>query len=351
MNSFRDIFSNIFSAIFITSNDTDEDKARKIIRYAFFGSIIMIAAVSWAIFVFATFGDRIVKVPNVQGDNIYTALQKISDRDLIANVAAKYTNDYPEGEVYFQNPTPNSVVKKGRVVSFNVSLGSSANALPDFRGMTVFGLADFIDKKYSADDLKFHSIRTKYEYSDSVERGCIIRQTPAEGTPMKTVTSLEVVISNGLESADKTESVLADYANADFAKAVSDLSQAGLLYDFTFRTGNYIRNNMKIASQSVPAGMPYRQIIEENRIISFVINLNDKFGVYPIDGMQTIMLPKKPLPYNVKVRVVDKTETSSVTVLDILTRGGSAIEVPYFNKDNSKLVVSIEGQDDTEISL
>ncbi|MBP5705788.1 MAG: PASTA domain-containing protein [Spirochaetales bacterium] len=351
MNSLGDIFSTIFSAIFITSDDSEEDKARKIIRYAFLGSIIMIGVVSWAIFVSATFGDRFVKVPNVQGDNIYTALQKISDRNLVADVDAKYSNDYPEGVVYFQNPTPNSVVKRGRVVNFNVSLGSTANALPDFRGMTVFELADFIDKKYSADDLKFNSIQTKYEYSDSVERGCIIRQTPAEGSPMKTVTSLEVVVSNGLESADKSEPLLADYTNVDFDKAVADLSQAGLLYNFTFRTGNYVRNNMKIASQSVPAGMPYRQIIEENKTISFVINLNEKFGVYPIEGMQTLSLPKKPLPYKVKVQVVDKTETSRVTVLDILTRGGSEIEVPYFNKANSKLSVSIEGQEDTEITL
>jgi len=55
MNYFIEFLDTIKNAIFLSDSDSDEDRAKKVLWYTFFGSIIMICIISYyfcCIFIF-----------------------------------------------------------------------------------------------------------------------------------------------------------------------------------------------------------------------------------------------------------------------------------------------------------
>jgi serine/threonine-protein kinase len=165
MNFFLDAFNNFLSKVLIQPNDLEVVKAKKIIWYAFFGSIGIIIIISWLIFVTFTFTANNVKVPNLKNDSIYVAIGKLSDKYLVADANPKYSEIYNEGTVFDQNPKPGSIVKKGRLVSFSVSLGQPQTSLPDFRGLTLFELVDYFEERYPNIKIPFKINAPIYEFS------------------------------------------------------------------------------------------------------------------------------------------------------------------------------------------
>ena len=202
MEKIKELLKKITSTIIIKPDDSETDRAKKLIWYAFFGSIVALFVVSWIIFVLLTFNNDTVKVPNIEKENIYVALKKLSERRLVANVSPKYSDNYGEGVVFSQNPMAGLYVKKGRVINFSVSLGDLSFALKDFRGFFLAEFYQFLKETYPNGKTPFKVIPAIYEFSDTIEKGKIIRQIPEDGTPIKNVKEIKLWVSNGIKDKE-----------------------------------------------------------------------------------------------------------------------------------------------------
>ena len=120
---------------------------------------------------------------------IYEAIKKLSDKKLVTNVITKYTDEAGAGIVYMQSPNQGSVVKRGRVVVLNVSLGPIKSELPDFVKSDLFDVEDYLNKEFPSGGISFKIEDPVYEFNEEVEKGKILDQEPKSGLPISVVNS------------------------------------------------------------------------------------------------------------------------------------------------------------------
>ena len=337
MEYFKEIISNIISAIIIKPEDSETDKAKKIIRYTFVGCIIVLIIVSYIIFVSSTFTTEIVTVPNLDGNNIYKALEKLSEKKLVADVSTKYSETVEEGLVFSQNPFQGSPVKKGSTVKLSVSLGSQKVNLPDFTGIALINLDLFLSEEYVK--VPFKVLPPEYENNDSVEKGVIFKQEPAEGTLLKNVKEVKIWVSNGRKDGGVTK--LKDYKGKKFDSISEELSNYEVLYTLKYQLVDQKDKDGLIEEQSIAAGTMIDNIINQNKILVFTVDKYKYMNNEKLTGTKNIQIPRKALKYLLEIKM--KNDIEETTVLKIKTKGGVSIPVLYQEKSNGKILVYIDG--------
>jgi eukaryotic-like serine/threonine-protein kinase len=133
-----------------------------------------------------------VVVPSVKGDPLDEARQAIRAAGLrIGNVKHRFHGRVPADHVITQRPA-NGALPKGSAVSLVVSDGPEPVPLPDVRGMTE------ADATHSL-DAKGFSVVIEETFSNTVDRGHVIRTDPAHGTEYQPGKSVVVSVSLGPE--------------------------------------------------------------------------------------------------------------------------------------------------------
>lgn len=347
MEHFKEIIGTIFSKIIISPADSDEDRAKKIILYTFIGAIIGIIIISWILFVLFTFNNDKIKVPMINNDNIYVALGKLSERNLVADVIPRFTEKHPKDIVYKQKPKQGNTVKKGRVITFYVSLGPHKKALPNFRGLSLFELQNFLQQEY-AQDMPFKIQSIKFEFSSTVEKGKIIDQTPNDGTPLYNVAKLALTVSNGPKVA--TARTIPNFSGKSLEEASKILSDLELYYTYEFAYTKNRRYDMQVIEQSIPEGALVDDIMEESKTIVLKVNKYRYIKNEKIVGSYVLDLPKKPIAYLVEVKI-KKDTSKDKTILSRMTKGGVSIPVPYTAKMGNKLIIYFDGKYSSEVQI
>ncbi len=340
MNYLMDFIEYIKEKIIISHGDSDEDRAKKIIWYAFFGSFVLIFVVSWIIFVLFTFTSTSIKIPNMVGDDVYSALKKMSDKDLMVRVFPKFNDKYPEGTVYLQNPSHGAVVKRGRLVILTVSLGNQDNSLPDFTGMTMFEVDDLLNAKYPLKNKAPYTIETPVtEHNDKVAIGQVIRQTPEAGTMLKKVKKVQLVMSSG--PASKTaKKVLNNYTGKRVRDILGEISSLGIAVTFHLTPTKNKDDDGLISGQSLAAGMSIDEMTSSGKVLVIEgSRFNENKTDYVIYDLNYNM-PYNNLPYSfsVKERAQDGTDR---VVISFRTKGNGTFTMPVVIKKFSKIVVTV----------
>lgn len=155
-------------------------------------------------------------VPNVEGLPLREAINDLREQGLEYNLTENVFNgDVPVNHVVFQNPIPNTRVKRGREVTLTLSGGPEIIPVPDVInqlereariGLEQVGLIP----------------QFEYEYSDTVQEGRVIRQTPLGGSVQKGET-VTVFVSRGRETVD-----IPDIRNITVEEATSTLQRIEL---------------------------------------------------------------------------------------------------------------------------
>jgi beta-lactam-binding protein with PASTA domain len=339
MEYFKEIISNIISAIIIKPEDSETDKAKKIIWYVFIAAPILLIIVASIIFVTFTFSTDIVTVPNLGGSNIYKALEKLSEKKLVANVSAKYSETIEEGIVFSQNPIQGSPVKKGSSVSLSVSLGTQKVNIPDLKGIALIDLDLFLSKEYPNSKIPFKIAPPVYETNDSIEKGIIFKQDPAEGTSIKKAKLVKIWVSNGRK--DGEIETLKNYKGKKFDEITGELSGLELLFTFKYELINDKDKDGIIINQSINEGTQISDIINQNKILILTVNKYQYINNEKISGIKNIEIPRKALKYLLEIKI--KNDMEENTVLKLYTKGGVSVPIPYQAKSNGKLIINIDG--------
>lgn len=135
-----------------------------------------------------------VSVPEVVGKRESSAKSELEAVGLKVSVKTKYSTDVAKGKVISQSPRSGNQVTKNSTVVITVSQGEKPETMvrvPNLRYFTESGARSELKNS----NLVLGSVLT--EYSDSVEKGLVIRQTVSSGNKVKEGTAVGIYVSLG----------------------------------------------------------------------------------------------------------------------------------------------------------
>ncbi len=124
----------------------------------------------------------------------YTDIQnnsEIMDQFNIKVESTEYNEEYEEGKIFYQNPSPGSKVKEGSVIRIRVSKGPSETAvMPDLAG------EEYSVARQALEDMGC-TVREETMNSNTVAKGYVIRTNPEEGEAIPEDKIVTIIVSAG----------------------------------------------------------------------------------------------------------------------------------------------------------
>ena len=135
-----------------------------------------------------------VSVPDVRSKTKSGAQSELKAAGLKVSIKESYSDDVAKGEVISQTPSQGSKVSKNTTVVITVSKGKKEDqtvSVPNLRYYTESEASQELQRV----GLSLGSVLT--EYSDSVEKGLVIRQRISSGSKVKKGTAVGIYVSLG----------------------------------------------------------------------------------------------------------------------------------------------------------
>lgn len=186
---------------------------------------------------------KITKVPKLVDLEIKQAEKLLEERELKMSVGSKeYSETYAAGKVISQDPEPGAEVEKGTTVTVVVSKGEKPIKVPDITGKSEIEAGRILGEL----GLRIGDI--KYEFSDKIPEGAILKQSPAAGTEVTRSAEVDIVISRGVEVV-----IVPDVEELSLEKAKEIISKAGLKVETTEEESVTVEKG-RVIRQSPSAG-------------------------------------------------------------------------------------------------
>ncbi len=128
------------------------------------------------------------------------------------------------------------------MVTYNLSLGSEGTSVPNVVGQRERAAATLNDAGFSVTD--------DQQYSDTVEEGLVISQTPSAGDKLKADGTVNIVVTNGKES--KAVSVPSVVGQSE-GSAMTTLNNAGFKVTTEYQASSSISSG-NVISQTPTSG-------------------------------------------------------------------------------------------------
>lgn len=135
-----------------------------------------------------------VSVPQVVGKMESSAKSELEAAGLKVSVKTKYSTDVAKGKVISQSPGSGNQVTKNSTVVITVSQGEKPETMVRVPNLRYFKESEARSELKNS-NLVLGSVLT--EYSDSVEKGLVIRQTVSSGSKVKEGTAVGIYVSLG----------------------------------------------------------------------------------------------------------------------------------------------------------
>lgn len=135
-----------------------------------------------------------VSVPEVVGKMESSAKSELEAAGLKVSVKTKYSTDVAKGKVISQSPGSGNQVTKNSTVVITVSQGEKPETMVRVPNLRYFTESQARSELKNS-NLVLGSVLT--EYSDSVEKGLVIRQTVSSGSKVKEGTAVGIYVSLG----------------------------------------------------------------------------------------------------------------------------------------------------------
>lgn len=245
------------------AKDQQKPKSKKKLLFLGIAAVLVIGIATIAFSVLGG-GKNEISVPDVSNLSESTARSKLQEAGLkAAGQTEEITSDkIPEGKVVKTNPEAKAIVQKGREVVLYISTGGRKIKMKDYTDMEYNEAVEALVKL----DFKESKIKKKEEYSDTVEKGKIISQTPeanSEVTPDKT--SVKFVVSKGVKPIK-----ISDYVGMTINEALLDLANNGINESQVKQTQQESDKEAgTILSQTPSAGS---SVTPGNTMINFVVS-------------------------------------------------------------------------------
>ena len=147
-------------------------------------------------------------VPKVRGLSEDEAQDELADTNLdFGESVGRYSEKVPEGTVLGSDPPAGTTLRPGTIVDLYVSEGPRPISIRDWTGKSADRAEQVMEKKGLVVD------RGQLEFSDTVEEGRIISQSPSSGTLFRGET-VTLVVSQGPELVEVPGGIIASGVEA-----------------------------------------------------------------------------------------------------------------------------------------
>ncbi len=178
--------------------------------------VLLIVATSW--YRISGPGNKIV-VPSLAGMSQTQAAKAAAELGLKVEVTQEvFSEDVPKGKVLTSDPAGGGRVAIAGTVNLIISKGKDRIEVPNLVGLTV----ESATAALKSSGLKIG--RTSEKYSESFEAGFIIDGNPLSGSSVRKDSSIDLIISKGLEQVELT-----NFQGKTSDQAQSELTAAGLI--------------------------------------------------------------------------------------------------------------------------
>lgn len=145
-------------------------------------------------------GTQSIPVPDVVGKDAMEAAQILKDAGFETQFAYEYSDDVEKDKVIYTNPDPGVSAPKGSKIIITVSNGKEyiEAVVPDLKGMTKK------EAKKALEEAGLELGEVYEEYSDTVEKGKVIRQSTSPNTTVNSGNTVDITISLGPEQKTTT---------------------------------------------------------------------------------------------------------------------------------------------------
>ncbi|MBQ9632493.1 MAG: Stk1 family PASTA domain-containing Ser/Thr kinase, partial [Lachnospiraceae bacterium] len=186
-----------------------------------------------------------IEVPSLLGLTEAEAKEALSDLGLVYADGGEVSNEeYEEGKICAQSEDAGTYVAADTVITVKISSGKGELTVPDVVGQTESVAEQMIR------DVGFKSPVKEYEYSDSVEQGTVISQSPKADEKGKESDTITIVVSQGVENtkvpsvsgmtqADAMAALEAEGFSVSVEQSYSDSIDEGFIISQTPNAGEY----------------------------------------------------------------------------------------------------------------
>ncbi len=167
--------------------------------------------------VVVSLGVELIEVPDVVGMDAIEAASILGEKGLVAESQESFSDKIAEGLVIKQEPAAGEKVPRGTKVVLVVSKGAETLVVPDVVGLS----ANEAIRTLAQEGFKYS---IKYQSSDVVPKGKVIRQIPNAGSEEKRGTVITIYVSTG-----KAKVAVPNVIGMDESAATDALEAAGFL--------------------------------------------------------------------------------------------------------------------------
>jgi serine/threonine-protein kinase len=269
--------------------------------------VLLIIGTSW--YRISGPGNKIA-IPSLAGMSQTQAATAVAELGLkIGEVQEVFSEDVPKGKVITSNPPGGGRVEVAGEVLLIVSKGKDRIEVPELVGLTVEEAAAALKSK----NLKVGRVSEKF--SDTFEAGLLINGNPVSGTPVRKDSSVDLIISKGLEQVELT-----NFQGKTSDQAQSELTSAGLIVNSKYEY-----------SDSIPIGT----VISQTPSDVTSVGKGEKIELVISKGPSKIFIPN----------VYSLSELAATKILEDL---GFVVKPKYIAK--KKLVTNISPKPGTSVS-
>lgn len=223
-------------------------------------------------------------VPSLLGLTVEQAQEMLAADGVftVTQIGSRASDKYPAGQILEQSPSAERKVRIGQEISVFVSTGVRTESMLDLCDMEYRNGQIMLDRL----DLSLDSSDVRYEFSDDVASGCIIRTEPAAGEALHEGDKIVLYVSRGAEP--KPVQVPA-FTGMSVDALTSACANAGLT-----------RGDVTRRFDAAPAGTVIEQsiaplsVVDEGTVITFVVSDGPEEQVVtpqPSEGEET---PEEP---------------------------------------------------------
>jgi serine/threonine-protein kinase len=269
--------------------------------------VLLIIGTSW--YRISGPGNKIA-IPSLAGMSQTQAATAVAELGLkIGEVQEVFSEDVPKGKVITSNPPGGGRVEVAGEVLLIVSKGKDRIEVPELVGLMVEEAAAALKSK----NLKVGRVSEKF--SDTFEAGLLINGNPVSGTPVRKDSSVDLIISKGLEQVELT-----NFQGKTSDQAQSELTSAGLIVNSKYEY-----------SDSIPIGT----VISQTPSDVTSVGKGEKIELVISKGPSKIFIPN----------VYSLSELAATKILEDL---GFVVKPKYIAK--KKLVTNISPKPGTSVS-
>lgn len=198
-----------------------------------------------------------VSVPSVIGKTEEEAKTTLNSLGLGYKATYQPSNTIPEGTVISQGTSSGTKVAKNTTITLSISSGPESSSVPNVVGQDQVKASSILESAG-------FKVSVKQSYSDSVEQGKVISQSPSGSTTVSPGSTVTITVSQGKETKMVTVPNIVGMNSTD---AQNTLTSLGLNYSIVEKKDTNVEKG-KVISTSPSAG----QQVEEGTSVKIYVS-------------------------------------------------------------------------------